>query len=225
MNLGAGRVVMQDLPRIDPAVADGELARNPALTDFIAKLKASGGTCHLMGLLSPGGVHSHQDHIAALANDPSRQPALPSPSTRFLDGRDTPPNSAERLRGGIRRRHRRPAKARASPPSAAAISPWTATSAGSAWQLAYDALVDRQGRRPRRPRSPRSTQPIAAARPTNSCKPTAIGELRRHERRRRLADGEFPRRPRAADPDRAARSRVRRLRPRQASCDSPPPSA
>src|SRR5712664_2235252 len=67
MNIGAGRVVLQDLPRIDQAVADGSLAATPNLAPFIAKLKASGGTVHLMGLLSPGGVHSHQDHIAALA--------------------------------------------------------------------------------------------------------------------------------------------------------------
>ena len=66
-NLGAGRVVMQDLPRIDRAIADGSLARLPALRDFIEKLKASGGTAHVIGLLSPGGVHSHQDQIAALA--------------------------------------------------------------------------------------------------------------------------------------------------------------
>ncbi|HJQ56856.1 MAG TPA: 2,3-bisphosphoglycerate-independent phosphoglycerate mutase [Vineibacter sp.] len=93
MNLGAGRVVMQDLPRIDQAIADGSLARSPALLDFIAKLKASGGTCHLMGLLSPGGVHSHQSHIAALAN------IVAGAGVRvrvhaFLDGRDTPPQSA-----------------------------------------------------------------------------------------------------------------------------------
>src|SRR5499426_790361 len=67
MNLGAGRVVMQDLPRIDLAISKGELAANPLLTDFIARLKRSGGTCHLMGLLSPGGVHSHQAHLVALA--------------------------------------------------------------------------------------------------------------------------------------------------------------
>ena len=59
MNIGAGRIVLQDLPRIDKAVTDGSLAEMPALTDFAAKLKASGGTAHLMGLLSPGGVHSH----------------------------------------------------------------------------------------------------------------------------------------------------------------------
>src|ERR1700758_4658235 len=67
MNLGAGRVVMQDLPRIDQAIADGSLAKNPELQHFISALKAGGGAAHLMGLLSPGGVHSHQNHIAALA--------------------------------------------------------------------------------------------------------------------------------------------------------------
>ena len=67
LNLGAGRVVTQDLPRIDIAIEDGALAANPVLGDFCAKLKASGGTAHLCGLISPGGVHSHQDHIVALA--------------------------------------------------------------------------------------------------------------------------------------------------------------
>ncbi len=67
LNIGAGRVVMQDLPRIGEAVANGEIARAPALVNLIAKLKQSGGTCHLVGLVSPGGVHSHQDHAVALA--------------------------------------------------------------------------------------------------------------------------------------------------------------
>src|SRR5512139_3119970 len=61
LNIGAGRVVMQDLPRIDEAIASGEIARAPALTGLISKLKESGGTCHLIGLVSPGGVHSHQN--------------------------------------------------------------------------------------------------------------------------------------------------------------------
>ncbi len=67
LNIGAGRVVMQDLPRIGKAIASGEIAQAPALAELIEKLKASGGTCHLIGLVSPGGVHSHQDHAAALA--------------------------------------------------------------------------------------------------------------------------------------------------------------
>src|SRR5689334_1721885 len=68
MNIGSGRVVMQDLPRIDQAIRDGSFAKNPALLKFIAALKKSGGTCHLMGLISPGGVHSHINHMIVLAN-------------------------------------------------------------------------------------------------------------------------------------------------------------
>jgi 2,3-bisphosphoglycerate-independent phosphoglycerate mutase len=93
MNLGAGRVVMQDLPRIDQAIAQGSLARNPALIEFIAALKKSGGAAHLMGLISPGGVHSHQDHIAALARLIG-EAGIPVKVHAFLDGRDTPPKSA-----------------------------------------------------------------------------------------------------------------------------------
>src|SRR5438067_7515531 len=92
-NLGAGRVVMQDLPRIDKAIADGALVGMPALGDFIAKLKKSGGTAHVMGLLSPGGVHSHQHQIAALATILS-DAGVPVAVHAFLDGRDTPPQSA-----------------------------------------------------------------------------------------------------------------------------------
>ncbi len=94
MNLGAGRVVAQDMPRIDAAIADGTLATNPALEGFVAALKASGGTCHLLGLISPGGVHSHQGEIAALARIIGGQ-GVPIAVHGFLDGRDTPPQSAK----------------------------------------------------------------------------------------------------------------------------------
>ena len=93
MNIGAGRVVMQDLPRVDGAIDSGELASNPRLLDFIAKLKASGGRCHLMGLLSPGGVHSHQHHMAVLAKLIAAS-GIEVLVHAFLDGRDTPPRSA-----------------------------------------------------------------------------------------------------------------------------------
>jgi 2,3-bisphosphoglycerate-independent phosphoglycerate mutase len=93
MNIGAGRIVLQDLPRIDKAVADGGLASNPELVEFIRNAKTGTGTVHLMGLLSPGGVHSHQDHIAALARILDRQ-GLNVWIHAFLDGRDTPPKSA-----------------------------------------------------------------------------------------------------------------------------------
>lgn len=93
LNIGAGRVVMQDLPRITNAIANNEIARAPALIDLIAKLKHSGGTCHLLGLVSPGGVHSHQDHAAALAKILA-DAGVPTLVHAFTDGRDTPPQSA-----------------------------------------------------------------------------------------------------------------------------------
>src|SRR6201997_557311 len=92
-NIGAGRVVLQDLPRIDAAITQGKLATMPALRDFIGKLKESGGTAHLLGLMSPGGVHSHQHQIAALARILS-EAELPVAVHAFLDGRDTPPKAA-----------------------------------------------------------------------------------------------------------------------------------
>ena len=92
-NIGAGRVVKQDLPRIDDAIKQGELTRNPALKEFVAAMKHSGGAAHLMGLLSPGGVHAHQDHIAGLAKFLAEQ-GLTVNVHAFLDGRDTPPRSA-----------------------------------------------------------------------------------------------------------------------------------
>jgi 2,3-bisphosphoglycerate-independent phosphoglycerate mutase len=92
-NLGAGRVVMQDLPRIDKALAENQVAGLPAMQDFIRKPKASRGTAHLMGLMSPGGVHSHQHQIAALAGIVANS-GIPVAVHAFLDGRDTPPKSA-----------------------------------------------------------------------------------------------------------------------------------
>lgn len=93
MNIGSGRVVMQDLPRIDTAIKDGSLSRHPTLQALIAKLKISGKTCHLMGLASDGGVHSHQAHLAALARIIG-EAGVNVCIHAFLDGRDTPPQSA-----------------------------------------------------------------------------------------------------------------------------------
>jgi len=94
MNLGAGRIVPQDLPRIDAAIQSGALMDNPELVGFIETLKRSGGTCHLMGLLSPGGVHSHHDHMAMLGSVIAAA-GVPVALHAFLDGRDTPPRSAK----------------------------------------------------------------------------------------------------------------------------------
>ena len=92
LNIGAGRVVMQDLPRIGEAIRDGSLAKSEAIGNLIAKLQASGGVCHLLGLVSPGGVHSHQDHAVALARIVART-GVPVRVHAFTDGRDTPPQS------------------------------------------------------------------------------------------------------------------------------------
>jgi 2,3-bisphosphoglycerate-independent phosphoglycerate mutase len=94
MNLGAGRVVMQDLPRIDKALADGSLATAPAFVDLIAKVKAKSGACHIVGLVSEGGVHSHQSHIAGLAKTLSAA-GVPVVIHVLTDGRDVPPQAAE----------------------------------------------------------------------------------------------------------------------------------
>jgi 2,3-bisphosphoglycerate-independent phosphoglycerate mutase len=94
LNIGAGRVVLQDLPRIGDAIANHEIEKAPALLDLIARLRQSGGVCHLMGLMSPGGVHSHQDHAAALAGILVKA-GIACVMHVFTDGRDTPPRSAK----------------------------------------------------------------------------------------------------------------------------------
>ncbi len=98
MNLGAGRVVMQDLPRIDQAVADGSLATNPLLIQALDAIRAKGGCLHVLGLMSPGGVHSHQDHLVALARI-ATQAKVPVKIHAFMDGRDTPPSSGREFLG------------------------------------------------------------------------------------------------------------------------------
>jgi 2,3-bisphosphoglycerate-independent phosphoglycerate mutase len=91
MTIGAGRVVLQDLPRIDHAIAVGEWMRPHPLLDGLAQ---KGGICHVMGLLSPGGVHSHQEHIIALCRALAQR-GVSVAVHAFLDGRDTPPQSAK----------------------------------------------------------------------------------------------------------------------------------
>jgi 2,3-bisphosphoglycerate-independent phosphoglycerate mutase len=93
LNIGAGRVVPQTLVRIGDAIADGSIGKAPAFTELVAKLRASGGVCHLLGLVSPGGVHSHQDHAVALAKL-LHGADVPTVLHAFTDGRDTPPQSA-----------------------------------------------------------------------------------------------------------------------------------
>ncbi len=93
LTIGAGRVIKQELVRIGDAVEDGSIATLPAFVKLVEALKRTGGTCHLMGLVSPGGVHSHQDHAAGLAQHLSTA-GVRTVVHAFTDGRDTPPQSA-----------------------------------------------------------------------------------------------------------------------------------
>ncbi|MEO6264014.1 MAG: 2,3-bisphosphoglycerate-independent phosphoglycerate mutase [Luteimonas sp.] len=94
MNLGAGRIVYQDLTRIDAAIQDGSFFDNAQLRAACEAAIASGGTLHVMGLLSPGGVHSHERHIFAMLELAQREGVEKVAVHAFLDGRDMPPKSA-----------------------------------------------------------------------------------------------------------------------------------
>ncbi len=95
MNIGAGRIVYQELTRITKAIENDELKSNPALTEGFTRVAQSGGRVHVMGLLSPGGVHSHEDHLLAVVELAAGSAAREIVVHAFLDGRDTPPRSAE----------------------------------------------------------------------------------------------------------------------------------
>lgn len=95
VNLGAGRVVYQDFTRITKAINDGEFDTNAALVENIDKAVQANKAVHIMGLLSPGGVHSHEDHIVASIELAAKRGAKAVYFHAFLDGRDTPPRSAK----------------------------------------------------------------------------------------------------------------------------------
>jgi 2,3-bisphosphoglycerate-independent phosphoglycerate mutase len=94
LNLGAGRVVMQDLVRISTAIADGSFYTNPALLGACRHAKANGGTVHIMGLIGTGGVHAIDEHLCALLELTKRERLERVAIHAFLDGRDTMPKSA-----------------------------------------------------------------------------------------------------------------------------------
>ncbi|NVZ38916.1 2,3-bisphosphoglycerate-independent phosphoglycerate mutase [Pseudomonas sp. 21615526] len=95
MNLGAGRVVYQDFTRVTKAIRDGEFFENPNICAAVDKAVKAGKAVHFMGLLSDGGVHSHQDHLIAMAELAFKRGAEKIYLHAFLDGRDTPPKSAQ----------------------------------------------------------------------------------------------------------------------------------
>ena len=95
MNIGAGRIVYQDLTRIDAAIEDGSFQSNSELLAACQAAIAGNSTLHLMGLISPGGVHSHERHVLAMIAMAARLKVPRVAVHAFLDGRDTPPRSAE----------------------------------------------------------------------------------------------------------------------------------
>lgn len=95
MNLGAGRVVYQDFTRVTKAIRDGEFFDNPAICRAVDQAVSAGKAVHILGLLSDGGVHSHQDHLVAMAELAAQRGAEKIYLHAFLDGRDTPPKSAQ----------------------------------------------------------------------------------------------------------------------------------
>lgn len=141
MNIGSGRVVMQDLPRIDGAIENGSLAANPDLQNIVAQLKSTNGTCHIMGLVSDGGVHAHVDHIKFLANHIAKQDIKVALHV-FTDGRDVPPSSAGTYIETLQ-------KDLAPSVSIATVSGrYYAMDRDNRWDrvsLAYDAIVSGQG--------------------------------------------------------------------------------
>jgi len=103
-NLGAGRIVYQDLVRINRAVEDGSLFANDALLMACRRAKESGGALHLMGLVSDGGVHSHLDHLHACLELARREGVARAYVHAFMDGRDTPPRSGLGYLAGVEKR-------------------------------------------------------------------------------------------------------------------------
>jgi 2,3-bisphosphoglycerate-independent phosphoglycerate mutase len=94
LNIGAGRVIYQDYTRIDHAIATGEFGRNPVLTAAVSAARERGSTLHVLGLVSPGGVHSHERQLAAMVELAAAGGVTRICVHAFLDGRDTPPRSA-----------------------------------------------------------------------------------------------------------------------------------
>ncbi len=96
LNIGAGRIVYQDIVRIDKAIENGSFFKNKVIYNLISQVKKTGGKLHLMGLVSDGGVHSHQNHLYALIEFAKREGLDQVVVHAFLDGRDTPPKSGKK---------------------------------------------------------------------------------------------------------------------------------
>ena len=146
LNLGAGRVVYQDLTRINRAIEDGSFFQNQVLADAVDKAKATGSTLHLMGLVSDGGVHSQNSHLFALLKLAKERGLDKVIVHCFLDGRDTPPQSALTFISQLEEKMREIGVGKVGTVSGR----YYAMDRDKRWQrtkLAYDALVFGQGQK------------------------------------------------------------------------------
>lgn len=144
VNLGAGRIVYQDLTRLDVEIKERTFFTNPALTGAVDKATAAGKAVHIMGLLSAGGVHSHEDHIIAMVELAAERGAEKIYLHAFLDGRDTPPRSAESSLKKFEEKFAALGKGRV----ATIIGRYYAMDRDNRWdrvELAYDLLTQAQG--------------------------------------------------------------------------------
>lgn len=144
VNLGAGRIVYQDLTRLDKEIKEGSFFTNTVLTSAVDKAIAADKAVHIMGLMSPGGVHSHEDHILAMIELASKRGAKAVYLHAFLDGRDTPPRSAESTLKRFNDKFAELGSGRI----ASIIGRYYAMDRDNRWervQLAYDLLTDAKG--------------------------------------------------------------------------------
>ena len=172
-NIGAGRVVAMDLGQIDLAIEDGSFARNPAILTFADRLRASGGTAHLIGVVSDGGVHGHIAHIVAAAQV-LRGQGLPVTVHALTDGRDVGPTSAATFVADLVARLPEGAQV------GTVIGRYYAMDRDNRWDRvarAYDAIVRGEG--------PAAPDPVAAVRAAHAAgttdefiEPSVIGDYR-----------------------------------------------
>lgn len=143
-NIGAGRVVYQDLTRVTKDIMDGLFDQNPVLTRAIDDAVKNDKAVHIMGLMSPGGVHSHEDHIMAMVELAAARGAEKIYLHAFLDGRDTPPRSAQTSLQLFADKFKELGKGRV----ASLVGRYYAMDRDNRWdrvEQAYNLLIDAQG--------------------------------------------------------------------------------
>ena len=144
VNLGAGRIVYQDFTRITKAIEDGTFNQNPALVNAVESAVSNDKAVHIMGLMSPGGVHSHDEHILAMVKMAEQQGCNKVYVHAFLDGRDTPPRSAKNALETFEQHFAQSGKGKV----ASLIGRYYAMDRDNRWdrvQLAYDLLTSAKG--------------------------------------------------------------------------------